>query len=132
MMEKRDGGADEAWMIACYREAIGDIRWAKERASSVTHWSVLLSGGIVIGVRAASLPLKVGALLSVMQGAIAVLWLLELNRFAKRAREWVHGGILPAGGYPVKQKDDPDHSIYLAAHLVVVLVGVALAIAALA
>lgn len=114
------GIAGVEWTIACYHEADTDIRWAKERASAITYWSALLSSAIVIAAKAAGIEAFAGALFSILQGAIAALWLIDLHGFAKRARGWVHKALPNAELYPIKQAADPDHKQHLVAQCVIV------------
>jgi len=129
MLKAGIAGVD--WAIACYHEAETDIRWAKERASAITYWSALLSSAIVVAAEAAALDGFVGALFSILQGGIAVLWLVDLHGFARRARSWVHKALPNAELYPIKQAADPDHKQHLVAQCVIVIAAAIVATIAL-
>lgn len=133
-----------AWRLACYHEAENDIRWAKERASSVVNWSVLLLGAIAAAsddFRERGLLLGFGLIL----GGVAIFWLWDLHRFAAKARNRVHGEkqhkdgpvvlrLLPTKEempevYPVTREKGRDHPGHLIAQVAVVVVALLFALA---
>ena len=121
------------WTIACYHEAEVDIRWAKERATGITYWSVLLASTAVASSKVALLPTWMTTGFCVLQAGVAILWLYDLHAFAKAARGKVHEFLPEPDLYPIKIKDDadPHHIKQLISQGAVVLAAAGVAIAAI-
>jgi hypothetical protein len=119
------GNGERDWTVESYHEAENDIRWAKERSSRVTYWSVLLSGAVVASTKVPALPWQLLGLLTVVQLSAAVLWLLDLHTFAQKARTFVHGTGAP---YPKAQDDDQHHRLQLCVQVGIVIVAALVAL----
>ena len=119
------------WAIARFHESEADIRWAKERGSSVVQWSVVLSGAIVAGAKAAQLEPWASTLFTLLQTSIAILWLNDLRRFAKATRIRLQNLVPMGADYPVGKGHDPHHVYYFLSQCAVIVGAMLVALATL-
>jgi hypothetical protein len=141
----------EDWARTYYHEPLEDIRWAKERASSVTYWSALLSGAVLIVNE--QIPIaRVGLIFfTLLQVGCSFLWLKDLHDFASQRRtrgrdmlpKLLHGS--PGQGHEVTATVPPpaqpqsseapkpdDHIRYLIVQTAVIVAGGAVTLLVLA
>lgn len=110
-----NGGEDGEWLRAAYHEGQADIRWAKERASVVTYWAVVLVFGLA-GVHRLT-----GAVLDEVWIVLAILavagfslgWLAQLHCFAADTRQrvvkFLKGAFPPGHDYPTEARNHVGH-----------------------
>lgn len=118
---------DPEWARAWYHVAVADVRWAKEQATAVTRWALLLLGG-VLGFSATDITFDAFVYLTiigVVSGA-AVLWHVDLHLFARKARARAEESQRPVPeelrvGLMEKPRWDSHHVAYLIVHVVLIL-----------
>lgn len=111
------------WVRVAFQEAEADIRWAKERATAVTYWSVLLIFGVAaLPEISRGVPTALHSIAVIGLWVIGALWLVGLSHFAAQARDHVDrllGHFPVAVRYPATRGRDRNHRLHLISQLLV-------------
>lgn len=126
-----------SWILLWYETAHSDIQWSKERGWNALQ-AVLLLDGALVAARQTLLRSGDGSVLSWiagLAGAVGMIYLTDLHRFARKARVVGDRLLETANGYEYflgeKRKRDRHHVFYLGLKLVIVALASTLVILAL-
>lgn len=117
---------EREWLLTLFANAQNDLRWYKDRSSSVLQWTLVVFAALATAGATNTVLAPALVVVATLQGGYAIHAHFQLHTFGEKTRLRVRRLLPPETMplfYPALSKRDPHHGSHLAINITLIFLG---------